>query len=253
MINQTNVDDIYLRNAIMSVIHYLNKNLYIEQVENELIKQYNIPVFFNKAQDSQFMRDYFTQYGDNCNVIEFADGDYDMEPFGILNLESFVINTSKITSKFVRGVEKKTEQDENGYKIKRGYSACLFTLPIELKFALEIRCDDTIQTFRLVQGLLDTIYKNSVVQFSFKDTKIRANVALDNATSLDKKLQFAWNDTHYESVKTSLSLECYYPIFDQSTAMFRGDIITNFRNFINGKEGIVLPKSDTIESIGLIE
>ena len=100
MINQTNVDDIYLRNAIMSVIHYLNKNLYIEQVENELIKQYNIPVFFNKAQDSQFMRDYFTQYGDNCNVIEFADGDYDMEPFGILNLESFVINTSKITSKF---------------------------------------------------------------------------------------------------------------------------------------------------------
>ena len=254
MINHTNVDDVYFRNAIIAVLHYLNKNIYIEQVEKEVVKQYHIPIFFNKAQDSQFMRDYFTQYGDDCQEIEFADGDYDIEPFGILNIDSFTINTSKITSKFVRGIDKKTEQDDNGYKVKKAYSACLFTLPLDLKFSLEFRCDDTIQAFRIVQGLMDTIYKNAVIQFPFKETKIRANIALDNGSNIDKKVQFNWNEEQYQTVKTSLALECYYPIFDQSTAMFRGDVILNFRRFINGQEGVVVPKDkDKKESNGLVE
>lgn len=253
MINETNVDNVYLRSATVAALHYLNSNLSIEQVEKGIVKTYKVPVFFNKAQDSQFMRDYFTQYGDDCQEIEFADGDYDMEPFGILNLESFTINTSKMTSKFIRGIDKKTEYDENGYKVKKGYSACLFTLPLDLKFGLEFRCDDSVQSFRVVQSLMDNIYKNGVVQFPFKEVLVRANIALDNGSSIDKKISFNWNEEQYQTVKTSLAMECYYPIFDQSTALFRGDVILKFRRFLNGMEDDIVPKDDTIEPRGIIE
>lgn len=246
MIQSTNVDNIYFRNATTSLMFHLYENLYIEQVEDEKVIKYNVPVFYNKAQDSQFMRDYFTQYEDKCNPIEYADGDFDVSPFVIINLDSINIITSKMTSKFVRGVDIKTTYDENKFKIKKGYSACLFTLPIEVKYTMEIHVDDSIQCFRMVQSVLDCIYKNNVIHFPFKDCRCRANVAIDNTANLDKKISFKWDEEQEEVIKFSIVMECYYPIFDESTAIFRGDVIKNFRYFINGIEGSIPKESEII-------
>lgn len=240
MINKTNIDDIFFRNASVSILNYLHKNLKIQQVfENNDIREYQIPVFYNKAQDSQFMRDYFTQYADECTPVEFVEGDFDIEPFVIINLEGISVKTQEITNKFVRGNHIIPEFDENGFQINKTYSSLLFTLPLELKFSLEVRCDDNIQSFKIIQSLLDEVFKNNIVHFSFRNHRIRANIALDNTYTQDKKISFTYNDDQKQQIKSSIVMECYYPIFDKSTTIFKGNVIRNFREYTINKQNII--------------
>jgi hypothetical protein len=249
MIKKTNIDDIYFRNAAISVIHYLHKNLKLEQIEHGESKFYQIPVFYNKAQDSQFMRDYFTQYADECSPVEYVEGDFDIEPFVIVTLDSISVKTQEMTNKFVRGNYVVTENDKNGFPVRKGYSALLYTLPLELKFSLEIRCDDNIQSFRIIQSLLDEIFKNNILHFSFRNQRIRCNIGLDNNFTQEKKIQFTYNDEQSQMVKSSIVMECYYPIFDESTALFKGNVIRNFRNYIhltNGNKQNIISSDEII-------
>lgn len=236
MINKSNIDDIFFRNASVSILNYLHKNLQIQQIfENDEVRSYQIPVFYNKAQDSQFMRDYFTQYADECTAVEYVEGDFDIEPFVIINLEGISIKTAEMTNKFVRGNHVIESLDDNGYPVKKGYSSMLFTLPLELKFSLDIRCDDNTQSFKIVQSLLDEIFKNNIVHFSFRNHRIRCNIALDNSFTQDKKLSFTYTDDQKQNIKSSIIMECYYPIFDKSTTLFKGNIIRNFRIYTKSK------------------
>jgi hypothetical protein len=236
MINESNVDDIFFRNASISVMNYLHKNLNIHQVINGVRKYYQIPVFYSKAQDSQFMKDYFTQYKSECSPVEYVEGDFDLEPFVIINLSNISVKTSDMTNKFIRGSYVKTEEDANGYKVNKGYSAMLYSLPMDLNFSIEIRTDDNIQSFRIIQSLLDEIFKNNVIHFTYKGHRIRCNIGLDNSYTHDKKIQFDDKDETKDRVKTSIFVECYYPIFDKSTEIFRGNVIKTFRKYINSNE-----------------
>lgn len=239
IIKKDNMDDKYFRSAAVALIHYLHSNLEMEQTINGEVKTYRIPVFYNKAQDSQFMRDYFTQYKGECDIIEFAEGDYDKEPFVIVRLSTMNVKTSDMTNRFVRGNYVKESIDDNGFPVNKGYSAMLFSLPMELTFEVEIRTDDNMQTFAIIQSLLDDIFKNNIVHFDFRGLRIRSNLGIDNSYTQDKKIQFTYNEDQREKVTTNIVMECYYPIFDESTALFRGNVIRNFRNFINSKNGSV--------------
>ena len=71
MIYESNIDEIYFRSAAMAVMNYLGKNMQIQQTIDNVVNTYDIPVFYHKAQDSQFMRDYFTNYGTDCTPIKY--------------------------------------------------------------------------------------------------------------------------------------------------------------------------------------
>lgn len=232
IVNDTNVSDIFFRNASAAVVHYLSSSLVIEQVVNGKSMSYQVPVFYNKAQDSQFMRDYFTTYKTDCTPIQYVDGDFDREPFGIVTISSISVNTSGMTNKFVRGEYVKHEEDVNGYSVNKPYSAVIYTLPVDIKFNVEFRTDDSVQSFRIIQSILDNVYRNSVVHFTYKDLRIRCNLTLDNDYTPEKKIDFVYTDDQKERVKTSIMMECYYPVFDESTAMFKGNVIRNFRKYI---------------------
>lgn len=235
----TNTDNVFFRNASIAVMHYLHSNIKVVQVIGGSEVEYPVHVFMNKAQDSQFMRDYFTQYKGRCSEVNFVNGDFDMEPYGILTVSNISVNTSAMTNRFVRGNYVVEEKDKNGFPVKKGYSAMLFTLPMDIKFNLEFRTDTSIQSFQVVQALLDCVFKNSVVHFDFRGTRIRSELMLDNDYTPEKKIEFARADDQSEKVKTSIVLTCNYPVFDKSTALFRGDIIRNFRHYINTTVGVV--------------
>lgn len=235
MIERTNPDDIFLRGATIAVMNYLSNSLVIEQVENNDIVEYPIPVFYNKAQDSQFMRDYFTDYATLCHGLEYADGDFDREPFAIVSLESFAVKMSDMTNKFVRGNHIQTVKDDNGYDVKKGYNSVLYLLPMQLKYNVEIRTEDTIQSFRVTQSILDGVFKNNVVHFDFRHQRIRCNASLDASFTHDKKVDFTYNDDQSQKIRFTIDLECYYPVFDKTTTIFRGNVIRNFREYIDGQ------------------
>lgn len=243
MIERKNIDDIFFRNASIAVMKYLEEYLFLEQVENGKIVTYPVPVFYNKSQDSQFMRDYFTNYSTSCHNVEYVDGDFDREPFAIVTLDSIAVKTGSMTNKFVRGNHIVTEYDENDLPIKKGASSVLYVLPLSLKYSVSIRTDDTVQSFRILQGIFEGVFKNDVVNFSFRDQKIRANMSLDASFTHDKKIDFGFNDDQKQAIKFNIDLECYYPVFDKTTTIFRGNVIRNFRNFIQEKGSGTLAKS----------
>lgn len=247
MIERTNVDDVYLRLATISLMKYLEENMELEQVEDGKIVKYPVPVFYNKSQDSQFMQDYFTQYSTTCHEIEYADGDYDQEPFAIVQLNSFSIKVSDMTNRFVRGNHIMTVEDENGYEVKKGYSSALFVLPLELKYEVSIRTEDTIQSFRIAQTIMEGLFKNAVIHFDFRHQRIRCNLSLDSSFTHDKKVDFTYNDDQSQSIKFSVDVECYYPVFDKTTTLFRGNVIKNFRHYIETKTEVVAKETVTYD------
>ena len=235
MIKETNIDEIFFRSATMATIKFLNDNLIINQVIDNVSTNYNIPVFYNKAQDSQFMRDYFTQYATDCMPVSYVEGDFDMEPFAVLNMSGITVKTAEMTNKFVRGNYIIQENDSNGFPINKPYSALLYAIPLDVKYAVEIRTDDSSQTFKIIQSFLEGIFKNFVVNFSYKGQKIRCNVSLDNDYSPDKKMEFTYTDEQKERLKFNLVMECYMPVFDKTTSLFKGNVIRNFRAYIEDK------------------
>ena len=249
MIKESNVDEIFFRGAVISIMRYFSKNLKITQTIDNVKKEYDIPVFYQKVQDSQFMRDYFTNYSTDCLPIQYVDGDFDMEPFVIINTTDITIKMSDMTNKFVRGNYVVQEKDENGYPVNKSYSALLYSIPIEIKYSVEIRTDDASQSFKIIQSILDGVFKNAITHFTFRNMRIRCNITLDNTYTPDKKLEFVYTDEQKEKIKFNIVLECYYPIFDKSTTLFKGDVIRNFRNYIDSS---MKSSSNTSESSSII-
>lgn len=249
MIYESNIDEIYFRSAAMAVMNYLGKNMQIQQTIDNVVNTYDIPVFYHKAQDSQFMRDYFTNYDTDCTSIKYVDGDFDIEPFAIINTSDITIKTSEMTNKFVRGNYIVQEKDSNGYPVNKSYSALLYAVPVELKYNVEVRTDDSSQSFKIIQSILDGVYRNAVVHFTFRNLRIRCNLTLDNTYTPDKKLEFVYTDEQKEKIKFNIILECYYPIFDKSTTLFKGDVIRNFRNYI---QSTLKSDANTAESSSFI-
>ena len=72
---------------------------------------------------------------------------------------------------------------------------------------------------------------------------------MDNTYTPDKKLEFVYTDEQKEKIKFNIILECYYPIFDKSTTLFKGDVIRNFRNYI---QSTLKSDANTAESSSFI-
>lgn len=240
MIDNRNTHGSHLRNAIISVLDLLNRNIFIEQVERGKSVQYSVPFFYHMANDEQFMKDFFTDYPNDCKIVQVAEGNYDIAPKGVIKLESFSVKPENLTNKFVRGTFKKEELNSNDQKVLSAYSAYLFVLPMTLNFSSVLFADDLIQSLRLSQEMLRAVYKNNVVYYQFEGLRIPGMISLSDDVDVEKKFEFTYADNQKATVKHTLSMETYFPIFDSTTVKHRGNIIREFRKTIESREGEVL-------------
>jgi len=224
-IRNSNVQDIFLRNAILSLLDILNREIIIELVRDGEIEKHEIPFFYNFAADEGFMKDFFIQVPDGCKIPVIAEGNYDIMPRGIVTLDSFQIKSGDITNKFVRASFTQQELNDNDQKVNKAYSARLYSLPMSLKFSSKIKCDNLNKAFKIMEKVIDLFYKNKVVYFQYRGVRIPAQFTFPDAESFQKEYSFDYTKDQRVDVSFSIDMETYFPSFNEDTMFYKGNTI----------------------------
>jgi hypothetical protein len=224
-ITNRNTQDIFLRNATLALLDILNRRIIIDLVRDGKIEKHEVPFFYNFAGTGGFMQDFFIDIPDNCKYPEFAEGNYDVVPRGIVTIDNFAIKSGDITNKFVRGSFTQEERGENDEKIMKAYSSRLYSLPMDIKFTIKIKTDNLNKTFKIIEKIFDFYYKNEVVYFQYRGIRIPGQIKFPESISNDKKYNFVYTDDTYVNTTFTVDMETYYPSFDDSSTMYKGNVI----------------------------
>lgn len=227
-IDNANTQDIFLRNATLSLLDLMNRKIIIDLFRNDSIEKHEIPFFYNFAGNQGFMDDFFIDIPDNCKYPSFAEGNYDVVPRGIITLTGFNIQSGDITNPFVRGTFTQEERDNNDNKVMKAYSSRLRSLPMRLTFDLKIISDNLNKTFKITEKIFDFYYANAVTYFQYRGIRIPAQIKFPETMTNDKKYQFTYKDDTYVETTFQVTMETYYPSFDQSSTRERGNVIRQF-------------------------
>ena len=231
-IRNHNQKQLFFRNAFIGALDLFNRNMKIEQITNENgtaeATMHEVPFYPHMAQDEQFMKDFFINYDRDCRIVQYAEGNYDIAPKGVIKFESYKIKESELTNKFVRGTYKEVEYDDNKNPSLKANSAYLMSLPMDLSFTGELFADNLGQAFALAQALTDTFYKNNVFYFQHEGIRIPAGLGISEDSDIEKKTEFTYTDNQKVRVKFSFNIETYYPSFDKETKIFKGNTIRTF-------------------------
>ena len=226
-IRNENVQDIFLRNATLSMLDLLNRQVIIDLFRSGKVEKHEIPFFYNFGGDEGFMKDFFIDLPTDCKYPNHAEGNYEQLPRGILTLSSFQIKTSDITNKFVRGSFNQETRDENDQKQLKAYSARLFSLPMVLTFNVKIESDNINKTFKIMEKIFDFYYKNQVRYFQFRGVRIPAQITFPDSAQFTKSYSFTYSDANTVSISLDLNMETYFPSFDDHSKMYKGNTIKN--------------------------
>lgn len=224
-IRNENVQDIFLRNATLSLLDLLNREVVISLKRNDQVTQHEVPFFYNFGGDEGFMKDFFIEIPDNCKLPNHAEGNYEQMPRGIVTLGSFTIRTADITNKFVRGSFNQEVRDENDQKMLKAFSSRLFALPMTLAFSIKIESDNINKTFKIMEKIFDFYYKNQVRYFQFRGVRIPAQVTFPDTAQFTKSYSFTYTDANIVSISLDLNMETYFPSFDDHSTFYKGNTI----------------------------
>ena len=227
-IRNENVQDIFLRNATLSMLDLLNRQVIIQLKRNDKIEDHEIPFFYNFGGDEGFMKDFFLELPTDCHYPNHAEGNYEQLPRGILTLSSFTIKPSDNTNKFVRGSFNEETRDENDQKSIKAFSARLFTLPMVLSYNIKIESDNINKTFKIMEKIFDFYYKNQVRYFQFRGVRIPAQVTFPDTAQFTKSYSFVYSDANTVSISLDINMETYFPSFDDHSKMYKGNTIKQF-------------------------
>jgi len=227
-IENKNINDIFLRNQTLAYLDLLNNRVNIEQIEDCDIsdpKRYPIPFFYNFSSDENFLKDFYINLPDSCNIPIHAEGNYDPIPRGIITFTGLIVRSSDIVNKFVRGTFQKEIKGDNNERITKAYSSMLFAIPLTLNYDVEIKTASLNQAFKTVQTIIDIFYKNNIMYYQYKGLRIQSNIQFPESYNVEKILKFTYAEDNKINIKFSSEIETYYPAFDETTERFRGSIM----------------------------
>lgn len=243
-IRNENVQDIFLRNATLSMLDLLNRQVVIDLKRHDKIEQHEIPFFYNFGGDEGFMKDFFIDLPSDCKYPNHAEGNYEQMPRGVITLSSFTIKPSDNTNKFVRGSFNQEVRDENDQKTLKAFSARLFTLPMVLTYNIKIESDNINKTFKIMEKIFDFYYKNQVRYFQFRGIRVPAQITFPDTAQFTKSYNFVYSDANIVSISLDLNMETYFPSFDDHSKMYKGNTIKQFNvRETTGDDGTVLGDS----------
>lgn len=227
-IKNSNVQDIFLRNATLSLLDVLNKEIEIELVRNGQIEKHEIPFFYNFSGGEGFMKDFFIDIPDGCKIPKHAEGNYDIVPRGITTLSSFSIKSGDITNKFVRGSFMQQELGDNDEKINKAYSSRLYSFPLNLKYDIKILVDNLNKSFKIMEKVMDMFYKNRVIYFQYRGMRIPGQFTFPDQENFEKKYDFSYETDQRVNITFSIDMETYFPSFSEDTTFYKGNHIQRF-------------------------
>jgi len=243
-IRNSNVQDIFFRNAAATLIDLLNNEVIIELERDGAITKHPVPFFYNYGRDEGFMKDFFMGLPSDCNYPSIAEGNYEKLPRGIIKFQDFSIRTGDITNKFVRGSFNQEEKGVNDEKKLKAFSARLYVLPMTLRFNIEIESDNLNKMFKIIERILGFYHKNTVRYFQYRGNRIPAGISFPDSGSVEEKSQFTYDDDTTVKHNIIIDMETYFPSFDEHSKMYKGNKIDHW-NIRKGIEGESTKTGDT--------
>jgi len=211
-LHKYNTDNVHSRAVIVGMINLLNGKIMFENVlSDSSINIVYVPFFYNQGGDERFMQDYFLEWND-CINPKHADGNYDVIPRGVVTLKSKVIDTSKLTHRFVRGTYVK---EVNGQL--QQFNSYINSLPITMTFSVEIEADTNLDAFKIEQAIMETFYKTQVFSVNFRGFRVPCQVGFAEDYGLERTFEYTYQSNTKIMLNFDLELETYYPVTDPTT------------------------------------
>ena len=226
----SNYDDIFMRNATVTLIDLLHTELTFKTVEDGKIVENKVRFMFSASSQEQFMKDFFMGLPADCRVDGYAEGNYETLPLGVIHMPPKIqVQTKDLTNKFVRAAFVDTTVNEKGEKIPIGKNARLLALPIEISFSVEIRVANLNHLFKVLESVLETFFQNRVAFFQYRGMRIQSQFRFPESIDLKKAEQFDFTTTdNYISMTIPIVMETYFPVFDKHSMRNSTNVIQQF-------------------------
>jgi hypothetical protein len=224
-----NGDDSIVRHTIIGLLADLNNKVYFyRQLNKDTRSVIDIPFYYSITGDDQFLRDNFlfsTASGTDCHPLpDFADGNYDVVPRGVVNLSGMSIDSGKLVNK--RNVGSYTKIDTNGSLVE--YSSEFEMIPITLSVDVEILVSSTLDALKISERLIKTLYKsnNFNVEVGHLDEavyRLNSYYAMPEDFEINKPIDFTFEDKDKYKVTFPIEINTVIPAFDFDSERHSGN------------------------------
>jgi hypothetical protein len=235
-----NKDDSVIRHVIVGLLADLNDKLsFYRQISNDERAEIDVPFFYAVSGDENFMKDSFlfsSVNGESCDPNgDFADGNYDKVPRGIVNLTSFAVDPSKLVNK--RNMGHYMMMNEDG--LMEGYVAEFEMIPCIIGVDVEILVSSQLDLFKVTESIVKKMYKANFYHVDAGHLeegtyRITSEYMMPDDYTQDRPVEYSFDDKQNHKVSFSLEINAFIPSFDFEEDVYRKFTRTAYANAIVG-------------------
>jgi len=253
-----NNENILIRAIIAGLLDVLNNHIQYNQVWGndpiQDIETISVPWYYNQSGDERFMQDFYTFYA-QCMPPRPADGNFDMVPRGTITYTGSVINSQRITSRYVLG---RYVKEIDGRL--EGFVSYLYSIPLNIRFDCEMWIDTQITALKIEQEIREVFYKNITYYVYYKGLRIGCTVGFPEEVMPAKNIKYSFEEENKIKLTFQLEVEAYQPVFDPTTEMPAKNKVRKFSYRLYDKdekndgaievlspaEGTIIPKGNPV-------
>lgn len=238
-----NKDDSVIRHIIVGLLADLNGKLsFHRQISNDERVEVDVPFFYAVGGDENFLKDHFlfsNVNGLGCDPDgEFADGNYDKVPRGIVNLTSFAIDPSKLVNK--RNLGQYSMMNEEG--LMEGYVAEFEMVPVTIGVDIEILVSSQLDLFKVTEAIVKKMYKANFYHVDAGHLeegtyRISSEYMMPDDYTQERPIEYSFDDKANHKVTFTLEINSFIPSFDFEEDTYRKFTRTFYANAICGDYG----------------
>ena len=224
-----NKDDSVIRHIIIGLLADLNSKLsFWRQISNEERAIIDVPFFYAVSGDENFVKDNFlfsNVNGEGCDPDgQYANGNYDKVPRGIVNLTSFSVDPGKLVNK--RNLGNYTMMNNQG--LMEGYVAEFEIIPCVIGVDIEILVSSQLDMFKVTESIIKNMYKANFFHVDaghLEDGmyRISSEYMMPDDYTQERPIEYGFDDKENHKITFSLEINTFIPSFD-----FEDDIYTKF-------------------------
>lgn len=219
---KTNSDNVFLRALVVAFINALNERIRYDVIVSPTeSRTFTLDFYYSLVGDGRFIQDSFIN-SDNCR-FDFADGNYDPIPRGVVNIQSISMPEESLTNNFVR-----IEYQKLVDGAMKTYSANAITIPLRVSFQVDIIVDILLDYFRIFQVAFSEFFKTIPFSFRYETLRIPARAMIPAPLPGEKQYTYTVGDDQKIKMSFQIEVETYMPVIDQTTEFFKGNSIQTF-------------------------
>jgi len=235
-----NYDSSYFRTLIVGIMGFFWEKLYVPQMENGEESMVNIPIYYSRNGEEQFLIDYFqdTDKYRNELCLEKVQGTVNKIPSGIFTAADLSVNTQFITSRYVRSNFKRRIKTEFG-DTEKMVSARTEMIPIGMKWDVEIKASSDVQRWMIIEKVIKTFRRVKQFKFTYDGydaIPCMVGFSSDFNINRDIVLQYPGGEDKRPKFKFTIETLSYLPTHDDSTVLDQYNRIETLKLVMDNKK-----------------